>query len=682
MRAGPEPGGDPPAQPRRAAAVRARARRRPRGPSSPPSSGLNRSTIGALTADLAAAGLVSEEAPRETGRAGRPSLVVRPESDRVYAYAFSIEVDRVRAARVGLGGVVLDRREIDRARAADRPPTGGRRRWPSSSARCARHVPADAVCIGSAARGLRHRPPRGRPGPPRRPHRLGRRAARRRARRGAGRRRHVPIAVRQRRRPRRAGRAHPGRRRRLRQRHLPARRRRRRRRHHRRRPAGHRARRLRRRGRPHGGQPAGPAVQLRLARLLGDRDRRARAAPRRPAATAPAATAVAGGRRRGRPRRRDGPGGAAPGRRLARLRRGQPGQHLQPRDGHLRRHAARRLPRLGRPGPQPAQPRSRCRPAASTSGCAPRPSATTPPCSARPSSPSNGCWPTRSTSPPATPRTCSTPVRCSPPGSCRRSSESTSHWTSHWTSRWTRQSTTAPTSTASPVCPVRQDRSAGSRQIGHLAGALRAGEKVTAGGAGQTRSSGMVPSNPVRPRRRPRSTRSAHSRVGVATPRPPGPIGGMNRGLRQLDQHTTGREVADRQVHVRLARCSSPPVVTMRLSPTCSDRLVADHREHLARSVGRARRAHAGTKHSRPPHVVRVVPRAVLGLSGPGWRDRLPQSLTRGPAVRREHQLWPSRPRRGRAARSLLTIRALPTSAPLDPRPPGRRRHRRGACPS
>lgn len=73
--------------------------------------GLNRSTIGALATDLANAGLVSEGAPRETGRAGRPSPVVRPESERVYSYAFSIEVDRVRAARVGLGGVVLDRRE-------------------------------------------------------------------------------------------------------------------------------------------------------------------------------------------------------------------------------------------------------------------------------------------------------------------------------------------------------------------------------------------------------------------------------------------------------------------------------------------------------------------------------------------------------------------------------------------
>jgi predicted NBD/HSP70 family sugar kinase len=78
--------------------------------------GLNRSTIGALTAELATAGLVTEQAPGETGRAGRPSLVVRPESSKVYAYGISIEVDRIRVARVGLGGNILDRRETDRPR--------------------------------------------------------------------------------------------------------------------------------------------------------------------------------------------------------------------------------------------------------------------------------------------------------------------------------------------------------------------------------------------------------------------------------------------------------------------------------------------------------------------------------------------------------------------------------------
>ena len=82
--------------------------------------GLNRSTIGALTADLVAAGLVREELPRGHGRAGRPSLVVRPEPG-MYVFAFTIDADRVTAARVGLGGVVLDRREVARPR-GELPP--------------------------------------------------------------------------------------------------------------------------------------------------------------------------------------------------------------------------------------------------------------------------------------------------------------------------------------------------------------------------------------------------------------------------------------------------------------------------------------------------------------------------------------------------------------------------------
>ncbi|GAA2596520.1 ROK family transcriptional regulator [Dactylosporangium fulvum] len=79
--------------------------------------GLNRSTIMGLTAELVAAGLVREELPVGTGKAGRPSLVVRPESDRVYVLAFDVAVDRLVAARVGLGGVVLDRVETVRQRA-------------------------------------------------------------------------------------------------------------------------------------------------------------------------------------------------------------------------------------------------------------------------------------------------------------------------------------------------------------------------------------------------------------------------------------------------------------------------------------------------------------------------------------------------------------------------------------
>ncbi|MFY1635957.1 ROK family protein [Solwaraspora sp. WMMB335] len=109
--------------------------------------GLNRSTIGALTADLAAVGLVGEDGSRETGRAGRPSLVVRPRSDRVYAYALSIEVDRLRAARVGLGGRILDERTAERPRGTLAAEAVG----PLTAFVKELHqaVPAGSVCAGS-----------------------------------------------------------------------------------------------------------------------------------------------------------------------------------------------------------------------------------------------------------------------------------------------------------------------------------------------------------------------------------------------------------------------------------------------------------------------------------------------------------------------------------------------------
>jgi predicted NBD/HSP70 family sugar kinase len=71
--------------------------------------GLNRSTIGALTADLVAAGLVVEAVPEGPARtAGRPSLLVVPRDD-VDVLAVHLGVEGVVAARVALGGRVLDR---------------------------------------------------------------------------------------------------------------------------------------------------------------------------------------------------------------------------------------------------------------------------------------------------------------------------------------------------------------------------------------------------------------------------------------------------------------------------------------------------------------------------------------------------------------------------------------------
>jgi predicted NBD/HSP70 family sugar kinase len=72
--------------------------------------GLNRSTIGDLTAQLEALGLVSETRPTQSRGAGRPSHLVVPRQD-VTVVAVALDVDRIVSALVGLGGVVLERRE-------------------------------------------------------------------------------------------------------------------------------------------------------------------------------------------------------------------------------------------------------------------------------------------------------------------------------------------------------------------------------------------------------------------------------------------------------------------------------------------------------------------------------------------------------------------------------------------
>jgi predicted NBD/HSP70 family sugar kinase len=74
--------------------------------------GLNRSTVKVLTEDLVEAGLLRESAPVGTGGAGRPSITVEPESELIYVLALDIGVEHLTAVRVGLGGVVLDRREL------------------------------------------------------------------------------------------------------------------------------------------------------------------------------------------------------------------------------------------------------------------------------------------------------------------------------------------------------------------------------------------------------------------------------------------------------------------------------------------------------------------------------------------------------------------------------------------
>jgi len=71
--------------------------------------GLNRSTIGGLTAELTDLGLVAEQVGPPAGRSGRPSHLVVPRTDNVVV-AVDLGVDRVEVALVGLGGEVLERR--------------------------------------------------------------------------------------------------------------------------------------------------------------------------------------------------------------------------------------------------------------------------------------------------------------------------------------------------------------------------------------------------------------------------------------------------------------------------------------------------------------------------------------------------------------------------------------------
>ena len=80
------------------------------------STGLNRSTVRALATELSELGLVREASPVSTGGAGRPSIVVEPSEQHVFVVAIDIGVEHLVAARVGLGGAVLDRRSIGQPR--------------------------------------------------------------------------------------------------------------------------------------------------------------------------------------------------------------------------------------------------------------------------------------------------------------------------------------------------------------------------------------------------------------------------------------------------------------------------------------------------------------------------------------------------------------------------------------
>ena len=82
--------------------------------------GLNRSTIAGLVAELEALGVTQRSVPAESRKAaGRPSAGVALRTDGPYVVAVELGVEPVEVARVGLGGIILDRA---RARISFRRP--------------------------------------------------------------------------------------------------------------------------------------------------------------------------------------------------------------------------------------------------------------------------------------------------------------------------------------------------------------------------------------------------------------------------------------------------------------------------------------------------------------------------------------------------------------------------------
>lgn len=109
--------------------------------------GLNRSTVKTLLEDLVHAGLARESAPVVRGGAGRPSITVEPSDGGVYVIALDIGVEHLIGVRLGLGGVVLDRRELAQTPADFAVPRTVRRLERLTRALLAGAV-GDGVCLG------------------------------------------------------------------------------------------------------------------------------------------------------------------------------------------------------------------------------------------------------------------------------------------------------------------------------------------------------------------------------------------------------------------------------------------------------------------------------------------------------------------------------------------------------
>lgn len=76
--------------------------------------GLTRSAIRVLIGDLAAGGLVVEEAAAGSGSPGRPSPLVHLQPHSAVVLSFDVAVDSLAVAVIGVGGALLDCRRVER----------------------------------------------------------------------------------------------------------------------------------------------------------------------------------------------------------------------------------------------------------------------------------------------------------------------------------------------------------------------------------------------------------------------------------------------------------------------------------------------------------------------------------------------------------------------------------------
>lgn len=115
--------------------------------------GLNRSTVGALTSELVEAGLVRAEEPVGRG-VGRPSIVVAPVTTRVHVVAVDLGVERVGVALIGLGGAIVARGALGHSPGEDHTALLARVFGLVSTLRGECDVSSDCVGVGVGVPGV------------------------------------------------------------------------------------------------------------------------------------------------------------------------------------------------------------------------------------------------------------------------------------------------------------------------------------------------------------------------------------------------------------------------------------------------------------------------------------------------------------------------------------------------